>query len=496
MSNNQKNNTKTSKEEQKATQRAKEAERRLAAEKAQKKKRLLTFAGIGGAAAAVVIAGVCIWMNTGSRALHHKVIAESEHYEVTAAMFACYFRQCADSYLKYAEQNEKLTVYDPSVSLKEQEYSNGVTWYDLFIDNTMSTVKRNLQFAEAAYDAGYVMTEEDEADVKKIADEADLSRYQKGVRRSDLEEATRLTILADSFQQETKDQIEVTDDEVNSYYQEHQADYLTVSVMAYSFPWSPEGIVNGDYAEHDKQVAYAQELGECKTQQEFTDYVYRYLTGDLGKTREEAEQIAADVIMTKTITDYPEEVQNWVRGGAKQGETFVWPREDQCYAVTYMLRDEPAADDSKTVDFRVLYLTAADYDGIENAVSFAEELRDEVLAEEDQSAAFSERAFEYSEDAQTYPDGGLVTGYSASRTTYGDEVAAWAFDRERKHGDMTIVSRPGAALLLFFENVNEGSGWQNQVQNDLYQNKLKAFTDACAAFEIRVQEKNYKYITA
>ena len=119
-----------------------------------------------------------------------------------------------------------------------------------------------------------------------------------------------------------------------------------------------------------------------------------------------------------------------------------------------------------------------------------------MLAEEDQSAAFSERAFEYSEDAQTYPDGGLVTGYSASRTTYGDEVAAWAFDRERKHGDMTIVSRPGAALLLFFENVNEGSGWQNQVQNDLYQNKLKAFTDACAAFEIRVQEKNYKYITA
>lgn len=495
MSNNQKKKAKPSKEGQKDAQRAKEAARKLAEEQAQKKKRLLKTACIGGAAAAVIIAGVCIWLNTGSRAMHHKVIAESEHYEVTASMFACYFRQCADSYLKYAEQNENLNVYDPNVSLKEQEYSNGVTWYDLFLDNTMSTVKRNLQLAEAANEAGYVLSEEDEADAVKIAGEADLSRYQKGVRRSDLEAATRLTILADSFQQETKDSIEVTDDEVNSYYQEHQADYLTVSVMAYSFPWSPEGIINGDLAEHDKAVAHAQELGACKNQQEFSDYVFRYLTGDMGKTREEAEQIAADLIITKTITDFPEDVQNWVRGGAKQSETFVWPREDQCYASVYMLRDEPAADDSKTVDFRVLYLTAADYDGIDNAVSFAEELRDEVAAEEDPSNAFAERAYEYSEDAQTYPEGGLVTGYSASRTTYGDEVSAWVFDRERQHGDMTIVSRAGAAILVFFEGANEGSGWQNQVRSDLYQSKLDAFTESCAAYEIRENQKNYKYIT-
>ena len=489
-----KKSAKLSVEEKQAARREREAAERLAAAKKRKKKRLLTFCGIGGAAAVLLLGGGYAFLNTGSRALHHRVIAESEHYKVTAAMFACYFRQCADSYLKYAEQNDKLSVYDKNVSLKEQEYSNGKTWYDKFIDNTMSTVKQNLQYAEAAYAAGYTLSEEDEADVQDIIAEADLSRYQKGVRLSDLEEATRLTILADSYQQDAKDHIAVTEDEINSYYQAHQEDYLNVSVMAYSFPWSPEGIINGDYTEHDAAVAHAEELGKCKTQQEFSDYVFRYLTEEKEQDRKDAEQIAADVVITKVITEYPEDVQNWVRGGAKRGETFVWPREDQCYASVYMLREEPAADEARTVEFRVLYLSAADFDGIENAVAFAEELRDEVLAEEDQSEAFAFRASEYSEDAQTYADGGLVKGYSASRTTYGDEVSAWAFDRERKHGDMTIVSRSGAAILVFFENVNENAGWKNLVEKDLYQSKVNSFSEACAAYEVKVQEKNYKYI--
>lgn len=491
-----KQNTKLSVEEKQAARREKEAAQRLAAARARRKKKLLTVCCIGGAAAVLLLGGGYVFLNTGSRALHHKVIAETEHYKVTAAMFACYFRQCADSYLKYAEQNDKLSVYDKNISLKEQEYSNGVTWYDMFIDNTMSTVKRNLQYAEAAYEAGFTLSSEDEADVQEIMAEADFSRYQDGVRASDLEEATRLTILADSFQKDAKDRIVVTDNEIESYYQAHQADYLNVSVLAYSFPWSPEGIINGDYAEHDKAVAHAEELGKCKSQQEFTDYVFHYLTGEKAQSREDAEQIAADLVMTKTITDFPEDVQNWVRGGAKRGETFVWPREDQCYASVYMLREEPAADESKTVDFRVIYLSAADFDGIDNAVSFAEELRDEVLAEEDQSEAFAFRASEYSEDAASYADGGLVTGYSAARTTYGDEVSAWVFDRKRRHGDMTIISRTGAALLVFFENANENTGWRNEVQNDLYKSKVSALTEAWAAYEVHVQEKNYKYIKA
>ena len=486
--------TKISTEEKQAARRKREEEARKAAAAARKKKLICRIAGIGGAAAILLLGGGYAFLNTGTRALHHKVIASSEHYEVTAAMFACYFRQCADSYLKYAEQNTNLSVYDPDVSLKEQEYSNGETWYDRFIDNTMSTVKHNLQLAEAAYAEGYTLPESEEAEVVRIASEADLSRYQKGVRRSDLEKATRLTILADDYEAEAKGRIDVSDEEISSYYQTHQEDYLTASVLAYSFPWEPADIINGDYAGHDDAVEHAEELGKCSSQQDFSDYVFRYLTDEKEMSREDAEQMAAGLIITKMIRDYPDEVQNWINGGAKPGETFVWPREDQCYASVYMLREEPAADDSKTVDFREIYLNAAEFDGIEEAVSFAEELRDEVLAEEDMSEAFAERAREYSQDSQNYANGGLVAGYSATRTTYGDEIAAWAFDRERKHGDMTIVSRPAAAILAFFESANEDKGWENSVRSDLMQSKQNEFSQSCTQYEVRTKEQNYKYI--
>lgn len=489
-----KNSKKETVEQKQASRRAREAEQRALAAKTRRKKQMRRIAGIGSAAVIAVAGGCCLWYNTGSRALRHKVIAETEHYEVTAAMFACYFRQCADSYLRYAEQDDSVSVFDTSVSLQEQEYGNGVTWYDMFLDNTMSTVKKNLQYAEAALADGYTLSEADEANVQSITETADLSRYQKGVRRSDLEKATRLTILADGYQKDAKGKISVTDEEVNSYFQENQSEYLTVSTLAYSFPWNPEGIITGDYAEHDAAIERAEELGACKTQQEFTDYVYRYLTEEKAEDRKEAEQIAANLTITDAIKEFPEDVRKWINGGAKAGETLVWPREDHCYASVYLLRDEPAADQSKTVDFRVIYLSAADYDGIENTMDTAKQMQEDVLAAEDPSATFASLAGVYSGDVQTKGNGGLVTGYSALRTTYGDEIAAWAFDRERKHGDMTIVSRTGAVLLAFFENTNDGTGWENQVYHDLYQKKLDDFAQSCALSAVTEHEKNYKYI--
>ena len=208
----------------------------------------------------------------------------------------------------------------------------------------------------------------------------------------------------------------------------------------------------------------------------------------------DAEQIAGDLTITKNISTYPDEVQQWVLNGAQRNTCTLLLHEENCSAQVYMLREPPAPDESKTVDIRVLYLTAADYDGIDNAISFANELKGEVEAAEDKSGQFASLAFEYSEDAETYPNGGLVSGYSAARTTYGDEVSAWAFDRERQPGDMMLSERTTGVILVFFEGVNSQSGWQNQVREDLYNQAITSFTDRCQACEVKVNEANYKYI--
>lgn len=481
------------------TLRAKDAEKKAKAlaKKKQQQRRKITLAAacIGSAAliALIFVGGTRMIRNSGIL-LRSKVIAETEHYQVTAAMFACYFRQCADSYLAAAENNTELAVYDTEVSLKEQEYSSGKTWFEQFTDNTMISVQSNLQLCEAAYAAGYALNEEQLERCKTIAEQDDLSRYQKGVRVEDLEEATKLTVLAQEYQNEVRSQMTVSEDEISSYYQEHRSEYLTASLLGYSFPWSAESMMSEDSTEIDAAIAAANGLAECKTQQEFTEYVYRYLTDTKGLTRETAEQMAADLIITSFVRDFPADVQTWLLAGAKRGETKVLTGANQLYASVYMLREEPAADESKTVDFRVIYMSEAEFDGIENTVAMAEKLLDEVAENENTSQAFAEFAYQYSEDSSSYANGGLVSGYSSVRTSYGDETAAWVFDRERQQGDMTMIQRGSAVLLLYFEGVNPDTGWENQVREDLYSSKVSAFRQQYSQYEVTLHEKNYKYI--
>ena len=446
------------------------------------------------AAILVLLTGFWFVRNFTKAALHHKIIAESDHYEVTAAMFACYFRQNADSYLHSAAGSQELSAYNPERSMKEQEHSSGETWYDFFTARTMTGVKNTLQLCEAAYRDGFRLNNQQLARCRAIAAQDDLSRYQKGVRLKDLEKAMELTLLAQEYQNTVRAQITITDEEISSYYQAHQTEYLTASVLCYSFPWNPETTQAGDTAEYDAAVNAANSLSNCRTQQEFTDAVYRYLTEKTDTGREKAEQIAGDLTMTKFVREYPAAVQDWLRGNAARGDTLQVPKNDQCCISVYFLREEPKADDTKTVDFRVIALSSADHG--EKPLSFAKELMQEIEKEKEaeRAQAFSDYAYEFSEDAGTYANGGLVTGYSAVRTTYGDEAAAWLFDRERQHGDMTAAEHDGTALLLFFEGLNEKTGWENQVREDIFSSRVSEFVQECTQYEIDTKEKNYRYL--
>ena len=456
-----------------------------------KKRRLIWIAG-GVAGVAVLAFGLRAL--TGAGSLRKKVVAETEHYQVTAAMLACYFKQCEESYLAYAASDSSIAVFDENKSLREQKYNDEQTWFDMIMDNTMKTVKTNLQICEAAYQAGFTMSDEDEETCRQIGEQMEEGRYQKGVTGDDAAKAARMNILAESYQKSVRESINITDDQIQSYFDTHQDDYLNVSTLGYTFTWDPEGIVSGDYAEHDAALAAAETLSKCKTQQEYSEYVFKYLTDRKGVERSEAEQIAGDLTITKTIGNYPDDVQEWIRGGAKRNECALFTHEESCSASVYLLREEPAPDESKTVNIRVLYLTAADYDGIENAVSFANDLKDEVDAAENKSEKFASLAYEYSEDAATYPNGGLVNGYSASQTVYGDEISAWAFDRERQNGDMLISERTTSVMLAFFESANAQTGWQNEVREDLYNQALADFTETCESYEVTVHEKGFNLL--
>ena len=451
---------------------------------------------IAGAAAAVILLIVVISMNTATSKMRRKVVAETAHYRVTAAVFSVCFRQYADSYLAAAEAEGSGNIYDPKIPLTEQEYSNGETWYDMFFDNTLSRVKNDLRVCEAARAADYEL---DSAQLEACENRVrtdDLSRYPKGIRESDLLEAAKISALAEAYRQQVRDRITVSEEEIDQYYAEHGIEYYTASVLSYTFQWDAERVLAGDPAEQEAALRAAEGLAACSNQQDFTEYVYRYLTDQKKLDRSEAEQIAADLVTTGFVQSYPADVRTWLESGAQRGDTVALGKTGQCTKTVYMLRDVPTPDESKTVDIRVIELGAAGFGSAEEAAEFALELQNEVTAAGGTSEAFAERALEYSEDTASYANGGLISGYSAVRTDYGDEIAAWSFDRVRQHGDMTVAVLPDSAVLVYFECANEDTGWKNQVREDIYQNKLSGFTQECARYEVEITEQNYKYIKA
>ena len=159
------------------------AKKEQAAAEKQKKRRktILTAVCCIGGAAVLAGAGFGIYKLKSGGSLQKQIIAETAHYQVNAAMFACYFRQCEDSYLSYAAGNDSMAVFDETKSLKDQNYKDDQTWYDMFMDNAMSSVESNLQLCEAAYADGFTLSESDLETCRTTAEQTDFSNYQKGL---------------------------------------------------------------------------------------------------------------------------------------------------------------------------------------------------------------------------------------------------------------------------------------------------------------------------
>ena len=87
-----------------------------------------------------------------------------------------------------------------------------------------------------------------------------------------------------------------------------------------------------------------------------------------------------------------------------------------------------------------------------------------------------------------------MQGYAKSRTTYGSELTDWAFDGNRKPGDMTILSRSAAAILVYYEADNPYKGWESALYTDFYNRVRNALQQEITNQNVTAYEENEKYV--
>ncbi len=464
-----------------------------------KRRKIMKIIGIPLIAAGVLCAagfGTYHIMKRSGWFLHHRIAAKTEHFEVTDAMFACYYKQCVDTYLQYCESDESLTKYDPSKPAKEQVYQPGYSFYEMFIDTTSDAVEKHLQLCEAAYAENYTLSDERLAECRRQAEAEDLSLYQKGVTVDDIEKAKQISFLSQYFQSESIAAISVTDEEVEQYFHDHADEYLTVSIYGYTFPYDtePSNAVYGITKE--QALEYAKELEACKTPEEFYQKSEEVLREKEHKDEETVRTMLGTLKCTNLITYYADDVQEWAkRADAEKGDVLLLERPDQNLVQVCMLLEKPKHSEEPTADVRIIYLQAAEFDGVENAVSFAEELKKKCEDGGKRVSDFIEMVNEYSQDVSTYPHGGLIGSLTPSRTSYGSELPKWAFAEGREEADMTVLTVGDGAILAYYEKAGSEIAWRDAVHDTLYSAKKDALNKKNHSAEVTINRKNYKYIT-
>jgi len=464
-----------------------------------RRRKALKIACIITASAAVLAAagtGTFFYLKKSGWFLQHKTAMSTEHFGISDAVMAYYYGQCIESYQSYMAQDESAAQLDLNQPLKEQYYVEGYSFYDMLMDKTLEQISAQLQVCESAYAAGYTLPEEEKELAKTMAAEKDLSLYQKGITRENLEEAIELTLYAQNYQSELMDAVTVTEKEMDDYLAENRENYLNLSIDGFTFPYDTEESETDYGMTKEEAMKYAGELADCKTPAAFEAYVEKYLRDVKQSPEEEIRLNLENLRTTNLITYFGSEIQEWARSkDAKQNAVLLSEMDEKNIIQVCLMLEAPEPSLEPTVDLRVLVLSTAQYDSDEEARAQAEEIAAEFREAGAASDAFAQLAYEHSTDVLTYPNGGLVKGFTPGKTTYGNQLGAWAFDQSRQHGDLTIVEGLGSVIIAYFESASEDCGWQSLVRQALVTQKQKELNTEIHQAAVNTNTKNLKYIT-
>lgn len=253
---------------------------------------------------AVLLVG-CVALSViseGGYLLRWTTVAETENYSVNGTMLSYMFNQ---NYNYFMNQYGSIASYmglTTGVSLKTQAYNGGEegqTWFDYFMDSTIAEVEQILVYCEEAKARGIELDDEDyeniDAAIDAIKESAASNNYSTagyisaaygvGVKESDIRHALEMSQLASKVSEVISDEFKdgVTDDEINTYYNENPADFLTAAILSYSMSVTKPA-EGADTTEYDAAVKankeFAETLKACKTADEFKKAVLEHIADD------------------------------------------------------------------------------------------------------------------------------------------------------------------------------------------------------------------------
>ncbi len=454
---------------------------------AQNKKKTITAIIISAVCIVLVAAFVLtlVLMNYGKKQGNHlrsEIVLKTDNFEINGATFTYFVNYEYQNFVSTYASNLESYGLDVSVPLRDQETSDGQNWFDYIVSRAQSSLEELMLLAEKAKAEGYVLGDKENkeiesffADMQKEAEENKMSfdeyvtlLYGEGVKKADIEDGIKISMLATKYYNETIELKERTDDEINKYYADNNKSFETVDYKYYTFkPLSGTDVSDEDAsASQTAAKANADKLAKAKTPTEFDSILTAILKADGMSDTDIKDAIDASVAEGSTYDDQFS-ISVWAFSGkAKLNETKTY-QNGNSHSV-YMITSLPKRDESETRSVRHILISSESEDTDSEAKKKAEDILAEYNKGEKTSESFTALAEKYTEDTGSKSTGGLYENFPKGQMVA--EFENWAFDAKRQNGDVEIVKTSYGYHIMFFEKKGEPA-WKSVVVSAMKDNE-------------------------
>lgn len=414
-------------------------------------------------ALAVTIVGLIIGGVWNSGIVHRTVTAVTigEH-KVSAAELNYFYGETlnADYFLPY--------MATPGVPLDEQEYEDGVTFADHYLDQAIERAKSVYAAYDEAMANGFELNEEQEAQItmtiesmKGYASMGGFSsasamvraNYGIGCNMKTYEEYVRLSETARSYAETKKESLTATEEEVAAEVKESPAAYsaytyrlLNVALDGY-YEGEPDG--EGKYTDEQQKAAMDAALKDAEAKA-------AKLKGDEAAFGAEKDAMLKENVAYASV---PSSIQEWIADASRAtGDTIAVENStgDGCYVAMFV----GSNDNTDVFPVNVRHILIAPMGDPENEdktysdeqMAAAKEYAQNLLSAWEKGEAtedsFAELAKTESKDTGSAANGGLYENVAPGQMV--ESFNDWCFDAERKAGDTGLVETEYGVHVMYF----------------------------------------------
>lgn len=357
--------------------------------------------------------------------------------------------------------------FDSSKSAREQQYTEGKTWHDYFLESALDYMKESVAVAHAAEAAGFDGAEQMDSAEQSNLSMVDLYASYSGATRAQYltamfgkymtEEAfvrcVRRNALASAYQQSYSDSLTYSAADLQAAYDEDPDAYCSVDIEYVSFTTG----LSSDATDAEKSAA----MEEAKAKAEAVLAAYAE-----GRSFEESAGDGTYTHLAHADRSVTSDMLTWAFAADRaEGDTTVAEQSSGYVAVLFHSRSR---DDYHPVTVR--HILVADEQTAADIYSQFNNTGDKTENE------FATLAATKSTDSGTASNGGLMSDVRKGQTVQAFED--WCFDPGRQSGDTDIIKSEYGYHVMYFVETNPLPYWEYKATNTLKSSAVNDWYDA------------------